>query len=128
MADLDDWDIHYDDLMPAEHRSQVVELQHEIRRIKGGCPSKVYRDRRTFTINTAEAIRQDDANSPQIPLFLFNVKAPWSSGFGQANIAYNQFKISTYEQKIAQLRNINAQVCQQEISSFKHGPTGQGDL
>ena len=114
--------------MAPEQRSQVVDLQHEIRRIKGGHPSKVYMDRRTFTINTAEELRQVDASSKQIPTFLFNVKTPWSSGLGQANIAYDQFKISTYERKIAQLRNINAQVCQQEISSLKHGPTGQGDL
>ena len=128
MVDLDEWDIHYDDLMAPEQRNQVVELQHEIRRIKSGHPSKVYMDRRTFTINTAEALRQVDASSTQIPTFLFNVKTPWSSGYGQANIAYDQSKISTYEQKIAQLRNINAQVCQMEISSSKNGPAGQGDL
>ena len=100
-------------------------MLHEIKRIKQRQPSKIYTDRRTSIINNAEAARQLDRNSPQIPHFLFNVKTPWSPGYGQANDAYDQHKMYGYEQRIAQLRNTNARLCQMEISS-QHGPTGQG--
>ena len=128
MEDLDSWDIQYDDLMLPEHRNQVADLLREIKRIKQRHPSKLYTDKRTNIINNAEAARLLDRNSPQIPLFLFNVKTPWSSGYGQANEAYDQDKIYGYEQRIAQLRNTNARLCQMEISSSQHGPTGQGAL
>jgi hypothetical protein len=128
MDDLDSWDIQFDDLMLPEHRSQVTDLLNEIRRIKQRHPSKIYTDKRTSIINDAEAARQRDRNSPQIPLFLFNGKTSWSSGCGQANDAYDQDKIYGYEQRIAQLRNTNARLCQMEISSSQHGPTGQGVL
>jgi hypothetical protein len=128
MDDLDSWDIHYDDLMLPDQRSQVKDLLHEIKRIKQRHPSKIYTDKRTRIINSAEEARLLDRNSPQIPHFLFNVKTPWSSGYGQANDAYDQHKIYEYEQRIAQLRNTNAQMCQMEISSSQHGPTGQDAL
>ena len=128
MDDLDSWDIQYDDLMLPEHRQQVADLLHEIKRIKQRNYSKIYTDKRTRTINNAAEARQRDKNSPQIPLFLFNVKEPWSSGHGQANEAYDQDKIYGYEQRIAQMRNTNARLCQMEISSSKHGPTGHGAL
>jgi hypothetical protein len=128
MDDLDSWDIHYDDLMLPDQRSQVKDLLHEIKRIKQHHPSKIYTDKRTRIINNAEEARSLDRNSPQIPHFLFNVKTPWSSGYGQANDAYDQHKIHEYEQRIAQLRNTNAQMCQMEISSSQHGPTGQDAL
>ena len=128
MDDLDSWDIQYDDLMIPEHRSQVADLSNEIRRIKKRQPSKIYTDKRTNIINDAEAARNRDINSPQIPSFLLNVRPPWSSGYGQANDAYDQDKIYCYEQRIAQMRNTNARLCQMEISSSKHGPTGHGAL
>ncbi len=128
MDDLDSWDIQYDDLMIPEHRSQVADLMNEMKRIKQRNPSKIYTDKRTRIINDAAAARQRDRNSPQIPLFLFNVKEPWSSGHGQANDAYDQDKIYGYEQRIAQLCTTNARLCQMEISSSQHGPTGQGAL
>jgi hypothetical protein len=128
MDDLDSWDIHYDGLMPLEHRQQVADLLQEIKRIKQRNVSKIYADKRTRIINDAAEARQRDKNSPQIPLFLFNVKEPWSSGCGQANDAYDQDKIYCYEQRIAQMRNTNARLCQMEISSSKHGPTGHGAL
>jgi hypothetical protein len=128
MEDLDSWDIQYDDLMHPDHRAQVADLTNEIKRIKQRNVSKIYADKRTRIIKDAEEARQCDRNSPQIPLFLFNVKTPWSSGCGQANDAYDQDKIYGYEQQIAQLRNTNARLCQMEISSSQHGPTGRGAL
>jgi hypothetical protein len=126
MEDLDSWDIQYDDLMHPDHRAQVADLTREIKRIKQRNVSKIYADKRTRIIRDAEVARQGDRNSPQIPMFLFNVKTPWSSGCGQANDAYDQNKIYGYEQQIAQLRNTNARLCQMEISSSQHGPTGHG--
>ena len=114
--------------MLPEHRSQVADLMNEIKRIKQRNPSKIYTDKRTRIINDAAAARKRDKNSPQIPLFLFGVKEPWSSGYGQANDAYDQDKIYGYEQRIAQLRNTNARLCQMELSSSQHGPTSQGAL
>ncbi len=70
MDELDSWDIYYDDLMLPEHRSQVMDLLREIKRIKQRQPSKVYTEKRTSIINNAEAARQLDRNSPQIPFFL----------------------------------------------------------
>ena len=98
MEDLDSWDIQYDDLMLPEHRQQVADLLNEIKRIKQRNPSKIYTDKRTRIINDAEAARNLDRNSPQIPLFLFNVTTPWSPGYGPANDAYDQDKIYGYEQ------------------------------
>ena len=69
MDDLDSWDIHYDDLMLPEHRSQVKDMLHEIKRIKQRHPSKVYIDKRTRIINNAEEARLLDRNSPQISHF-----------------------------------------------------------
>ncbi len=114
--------------MLPEHRSQVKDMLHEILRIKQRHPSKICTDKRTRIINSAEAARLLDRNSPQIPHFLFNVKTPWSPGYGQANDAYDQHKIYGYEQRVAQLRNTNARMCQMEISSSQHGPTGQDAL
>jgi hypothetical protein len=125
MDDLDRWDIHCDDLMPPEQHSMLRNMLFEIKRIKQRHPSKIYTDARTNIISNAEAARQLDRNSPQIPDFLYNVKTPWSSGYGQANDAYDQYKIYTYQQRIAQLRNTNARLCQMEISFSQHGPTGQ---
>ncbi len=68
MDDLDSWDIHYDDLMSPEQRSTLTDLTHEIKRIKQQHPSKIYTDKRTAIIDKAEAARQLDRNSPQIPL------------------------------------------------------------
>jgi hypothetical protein len=128
MEDLDSWDIQFDDMLHPDHRDQIADLTKEILRIKQRHPSKVYTDKRTKIIDAAEEARNRDKNSPQIPLFLFNVKTPWSSGYGQANDAYDQDKISGYKERIAQMRNTNAQLCQMEISSSQHGPTGQGAL
>ncbi len=89
MDNLDSWDIQYDDLMLPEHRQQVADLLKEIKRIKQRNFSKIYTDKRTRIINDAAEARRRDKNSPQIPLFLFNVKEPWSSGQGQANDAYD---------------------------------------
>ena len=129
MDDLDDWDIHYDEMLHPDHRGQIRDLTKEIKRIKQREPSKIYTDKRTQVIRDAEAARNLDRNSPRIPAFLLNVKTPWSSGYGQANDAYDQDKIYGYKQRIAQMRNTNAQMCQMEISSsLQHGPTGQGAL
>jgi hypothetical protein len=110
MDDLDSWDIQYDNLMPPEQRSTLTNLMHEIKQIKQQHPSKIYTNKRTASIDRAEAARQLDRNSPQIPYYLFNVTPPWSSGYGQANSAYDQHKISTYQERIATLRNTNARV------------------
>ncbi len=118
MDDLDSWDIHYDGMMPPEQRSMITDMEREIKRIKQRHQSKVYIDRRTNIINKAEAARQLDRNSPQIPHFLFSVKTPWSPGYGQANDAYDQDKIYGYEQRIAQLRNTNARLCQMPNGNF----------
>jgi hypothetical protein len=126
MDDLDSWDIHYDDLMSPEQRSTLTDLTHEIKRIKQQHPSKIYTGKRTAIINRAEAARHLDRNSPQIPYYLLNFTPPWSSGYGQANGAYDQHKISTYQERIAELRNTDARLCQMEISSSQHGPTDQG--
>ena len=45
MDDLDSWDIHYDGLMPLEHRQQVADLLQEIKRIKQRNVSKIYTDK-----------------------------------------------------------------------------------
>jgi hypothetical protein len=128
MDDLDSWDIHYDDMLPPEQRNMLSDMLFEIRRIKQRHPSKRYTDTRTSIIDKAEAARQLDRNSPQIPDYLYTIKTPWSSGYGQANDAYDQHKIFTYQERIAQLRNTNARLCQMGISSSQHGPTGQDAL
>jgi hypothetical protein len=127
MYDLDNWDIHYDNMMPQEQSNQLKDMLFEIKRIKQRNTGKHYMEKRTSVIDKAEATRQLDRNSPRISDYLYTIKTPWSSGYGQANDAYDQHQIHTYQQRIAQLPNTNAQLCQMEISS-KHGPTGQDDL
>jgi hypothetical protein len=129
MDDLDEWDIHYDEMLHPDHRDQIADLTREIKRIKQRDTSKSYNEKRTQVIRDAVAASNLDRNSPRIPAFLLNVPTPWSSGCGQANEAYDQDKIFGYTQRIAQMRNTNARLCQMEItSSLKHGPTGQGAL
>ena len=129
MDDLDDWDIHYDELLHPDHRGQIKDLTREIKRIKQRDTSKSYNEKRTQVIRDAVTAYNLDRNSPRIPAFLLNVTPPWSSGYGQANDAYDQDKVFGYEQRIAQMRNTNARLCQMEItSSLQHGPTGQGAL
>ena len=129
MEDLDSWDIQYDDKLHPDHRAQIADLTKAILRIKQRDPGKIHIDRRRKIIDDAEVERNRDRNSPRIPLFLFNDKTPWSSGYGQANDAYDQHKISAYKEQIAQMHSTNAQLCQMEISSsLQHGPTGQGAL
>ena len=127
MEDLDDWDIHYDEMLHPDHRGQIEDLTREIKRIKQRDTSKSYNEKRTQVIRDAVAASNLDRNSPRIPAFLLNVPTPWSSGYGQANDAYDQDKIFGYTRRIAQMRNTNARLCQMEItSSLQHGPTGQG--
>jgi hypothetical protein len=76
MDDLDSWDIYYDDLLPPEQRSMITDMLHQIKRIKQQHPSKIYTDARTTIIGKAEAARQRDRNSPQIPYYLLTVTPP----------------------------------------------------
>ena len=106
-----------------------MKLRKEIKRIKGGVvyPTGYEKDR-DRAIKDAEECR---LLGKPVPPYLTGVKIPWSSGMGQANIHYDNHQVSRREDKIAKIRRLNAEHCQQEhianMSSIvrKGGPGGQ---
>ena len=125
----EDEDSLFDDKLLPPEKFRIMKLRKEIKRIKGGVvyPTGYEKDR-DRAIKDAEECR---LLGKPVPPYLTGVKIPWSSGMGQANIHYDNHQVSRREDKIAKIRRLNAEHCQQEhianMSSItrKGGPGGQ---
>ena len=125
----DDDDSLFDDKLLPPEKNRIMKLRKEIKRIKGGVvyPTGYEKDRER-AIKVAEECR---LLGKPVPAYLTGVKTPWSSGMGQANIHYDNHQVSRREDKIAKIRRLNAELCQQEhIANMpsivrKGGPGGQ---
>jgi hypothetical protein len=95
MFDIDDKAELYDNQMTQEHKKLLGNWQFEIRRIKGGDTSKRYKETRAKVIEAAASNyeKYQDLSHPGIPYFLYTVKRPWSTGFGRANLAYDDDQV-----------------------------------
>jgi hypothetical protein len=119
MFDIDDQTALYNNKMSGEMHNQMRDWNFEMKRIKGEDTSKFYKETRAKIIDTAVIVNYEkhkDKNHESIPDFLYTVPQPWSSGFGPANLAYD-------EDQVYRLTSL----CQMEINS-KHGHAGQGSF
>jgi hypothetical protein len=101
---------------------KLKSLTQDESRIRSGCVSKRYVERRDEALAAAEDDRL--AGKPG-PRYLAGIKGPWNTGHGTVLRNYDDHQLVKIQELIVKIKRNNAELCKLEYTATKGGPGGQ---